>query len=215
MITNPVLPNGGIEFGSLLGAMVGLLLIIGSLAAFIFLLLGALSWITSSGDKQKLEKAQGTITSAILGLIILAAVWAIMMVVSGFLGLGIFTGNTGTFELPSLLNSTEETTGGGSTTGGGGNPPQHTLVYTCNINTGNCEISPNGIGTNLPSCNLDCAQRTCTNDNTDPNVINRNCQRDCLEPPALDIESYVDNRRQCNPTNGQPNVCCTIWRPNN
>lgn len=141
-IINPVLPNllgtggigaGGTAFGSLLGGILGVALIMGAIAAFVFLILGALSWITSSGDKARIEKAQQTITNAIIGLVILAAVWAVMTIVSGFLGLGIFTGTEGTFQLPTLNTTVTGGTSGGGKSGGTGRPPGQPLTpgFSC------------------------------------------------------------------------------------
>jgi len=53
---------------------------IAGLAALIFLILGALSWVTSSGDKEKVEAAQKKIQAAIVGLIVLVAVVSLVAV---------------------------------------------------------------------------------------------------------------------------------------
>ncbi len=120
-IINPVLPEivGGNPQGgekalsNIIGAVVGLLLIVGAIAALLYLLVGAINWITSAGDKNKLEKAQLYITQAIVGLIILSAVWAIMTLIGTFTGIGFPT-----FNIPTLENVGTgvpiETQGGGS-----------------------------------------------------------------------------------------------------
>ncbi len=56
------------------------------IAAFLYLILGGIQWITSGGDKSGMEAARNKITSAIVGLIIVAAAWAIMMLVGQFVG---------------------------------------------------------------------------------------------------------------------------------
>jgi hypothetical protein len=111
-ICNPALPllgcggatKGGDLLGGLIGGAVAMLLIVGTIAAFIFLILGALRWILSSGDKAKLQQAQETITNAILGLILLASAWAIIALVGNFLGLGVIgNGFSGwRLDLPTL-----------------------------------------------------------------------------------------------------------------
>jgi len=53
---------------------------IAGLAALIFLILGALSWVTSSGDKEKVEAAQKKIQAAVVGLIVLVAVVSLVAV---------------------------------------------------------------------------------------------------------------------------------------
>lgn len=65
-----------------------LVLALGALLVFGFLIMGGIQWITSGGDKGKTEAARNTITAAVIGLIILAASWAVLNLVLGFLGLG-------------------------------------------------------------------------------------------------------------------------------
>lgn len=92
-ITNPVLPpiigsnQGGNGFGILISNLVGLLFIVAALAAFFFLIMGGLQWITSGGDKNGLESARNKITHAIVGLLIVAAAWAIMFLIGKFIGI--------------------------------------------------------------------------------------------------------------------------------
>ena len=95
-ITNPVIPgslgSGGNEagsaaIGSIIGAIFGLLLVGGFVAAFLYLLMGGFDWITSGGDKAKLQSSRDKITNAIIGLIIVSSVWAIMTLVGQFVGI--------------------------------------------------------------------------------------------------------------------------------
>jgi len=53
--------------------------VIAGLAALLFLLLGALSWITSGGDKENVKKAQEKIQAAVIGLVLIVAVLAIIV----------------------------------------------------------------------------------------------------------------------------------------
>jgi len=77
------------DVGQLISALVGTLLILAALLAFVFLILGGLQWITSGGDKAAMETARNKITHAIVGLIIVGAAWAIMMLVQNFLGVNV------------------------------------------------------------------------------------------------------------------------------
>jgi len=52
----------------------------------IFFLMGALKYVTSSGDKMAVMSAQGTITSALIGLVLAAALFAIMSLLESVLG---------------------------------------------------------------------------------------------------------------------------------
>lgn len=75
------------DLGKFISAILAAILVIATLAAFIFLLLGGLSWITSGGDKAAVEGAQKRIQAAIIGLFVVFAAWAIMLVVGKFLGI--------------------------------------------------------------------------------------------------------------------------------
>lgn len=69
-----------------------------------FLLTGALNWITSNGDKEKIDKARKTMTSAVIGLVILFAVFAVwMLIASDMLGIVQRSGTGFTIKLPSLI----------------------------------------------------------------------------------------------------------------
>lgn len=81
------------DVGQLITALVGVMLILAALMAFLYLVLGGISWITSGGDKTKLEEARNKITHAIVGLIVVGAAWAIMILVQNFLGVTIFGGS--------------------------------------------------------------------------------------------------------------------------
>jgi hypothetical protein len=76
--------DGG--FGTWVSSLMRVVMLAGVLVAFVFLILGAIEWITSGGDKGKVESARGKITNAVIGLIVLAAVTAILTLVQDFLG---------------------------------------------------------------------------------------------------------------------------------
>jgi hypothetical protein len=95
-ITNPVLGklgdlSGQEFFQKLIPALITLALVVGAIVFFFILITGAIQWISSGGDKQKLESARGKITSALIGLIILFAVFAIVKLIEGFFGISILT----------------------------------------------------------------------------------------------------------------------------
>lgn len=118
-ITNPVLPGigsqpGAESLGKIISAVLGIMLVVGFILAFLHLIFGAVAWITSSGDKGKLENAQSRITQAIVGLIIMAALWAIMLLVGEFTGIGFPN-----LQIPTV-NDAASGGSGGSTPGGGG-----------------------------------------------------------------------------------------------
>lgn len=89
-----------VRIGNIIAAVLGILLIVAAIAAFLFLILGGLQWITSGGDKAGLESARNKITSAIVGLIIVAAAWAIIILLGQFVGVDVISGVT----IPTILN---------------------------------------------------------------------------------------------------------------
>jgi len=74
------------SIGSLINGVLSFVMVIAALLVFGFLILGGIEWITSGGDKNKTESARNKITAAIIGLIILAASYAILLIVLNFLG---------------------------------------------------------------------------------------------------------------------------------
>lgn len=95
-LTNPVIPStigsggaGGNALGNIISGMVGALFIAGFLLALVFLITGAISWISSGGDKAKLEKARDQIINAMVGLVIVGSAWAVGTLAAGFFGLNL------------------------------------------------------------------------------------------------------------------------------
>jgi len=78
--------NEDAGFAIVLGNIMRAILLVGVLACLVFLILGAIEWITSGGDKGKLESARNKITNAVIGLVVLAASTAVILLVQQFLG---------------------------------------------------------------------------------------------------------------------------------
>lgn len=75
------------NIGSFASLFLNVALVIGALACLFFLIMGGIAWVTSSGDKQKIEEARNQITSGIVGLAILASVFVIWTIVLKIFGL--------------------------------------------------------------------------------------------------------------------------------
>jgi len=79
--TNQVQPGSGYDASANVGNIVALLIraALGLLAIiFLILLIGAgFTWMTAGGDEAKVKKAQGTIKTAVIGLLIVLAAYAI------------------------------------------------------------------------------------------------------------------------------------------
>jgi len=85
--------------------LISLALIVAVIIFFSLLLLGGIQWITSGGDKESLTKAQGKITSALIGIVIVFSAWAILNMVKYFFGLSTFFGSpaAGQFDCCSIV----------------------------------------------------------------------------------------------------------------
>ena len=94
-ITNPVLgpslqSKTGVEFfQDLLPRMIGLAFLVGVLVFFFILIIGAIQWIASGGDKTAVEGARGKITNAIVGVVLLLSLFALLKVIEDFFGINI------------------------------------------------------------------------------------------------------------------------------
>ena len=87
------------DLGKIVTFVIAIVSIIAVLATLLYLVWGAIKWITSGGDKTKVEAARGQIVAAIIGFIIVILSFVIVNVVARLLGLGdVFTG----LEVPSL-----------------------------------------------------------------------------------------------------------------
>lgn len=59
---------------------------IGVILAIVFLIIGAISWIASGGEKEKLERARKTVVFSIVGLIVIILSFLIINVIGTLLG---------------------------------------------------------------------------------------------------------------------------------
>ncbi len=85
--------------GSLISLGLKIFIFIAAVALLIYLLLGAFEWIISGGEKEKLSKAQGKITNALIGIIVIILVLSVFcLVTQNILGWG----SCFEFPLPNL-----------------------------------------------------------------------------------------------------------------
>lgn len=70
-----VIPN----FSDILTFVIRGFFVITGLAALFYLLLGAFSWVTSGGDKDKINEARAKITSSVVGLLMVVVVLAVVV----------------------------------------------------------------------------------------------------------------------------------------
>lgn len=79
--------QGGI--GGLSSVLSSIIQIIYSVAAMVFvfmIVIGAFQWMTSGGDKEALGKAQGRLTHAVIGLVLLSLAFVFMKLIGDITG---------------------------------------------------------------------------------------------------------------------------------
>lgn len=80
--------------GNILGWALRLVFVVAGLFVIYHLIFGALEWIQSGGDKEKVEKARKRITTAITGLVILFIVLGGIVLIESVFNIGLgFTKN--------------------------------------------------------------------------------------------------------------------------
>lgn len=95
-IENPALSDsikdleGSSFLNVLLPNFIGIGFIVGVIIFFFVLMIGAIQWISSGGDKAKIETSRGKLTSGFVGLVILFSLFAIGKIVESFFGISIF-----------------------------------------------------------------------------------------------------------------------------
>jgi len=67
--------------------LIGFMTVLASLFFVIYFVIGAFGWVTSGGDKGKLESARNRMLYGVLGMIIIVASYAIIGVLSNLIGL--------------------------------------------------------------------------------------------------------------------------------
>jgi len=125
-INNPSLTtnltNGavnGVDFTQrLLTAFIASAMVIAGLFFIFMLIFGGIKWITAGGDKGQVEGARKTLTSAIIGIVIVFALYAIVSLVGcTFFGIDLLNINIG--ELNVSFGACNPFSGASGDVGGG------------------------------------------------------------------------------------------------
>jgi len=74
-------PNAAV--GKIISMGIQIFFLVAAVATMIYLFWGAFDWISSSGEKEKLLKAQNKIMNAVIGLILVAVVFILFNVIMG------------------------------------------------------------------------------------------------------------------------------------
>lgn len=81
---------------SVVSGIIGIMTVAAGIWFIFQFLTGALGWLTSGGDKTKLEGARERITNAFIGLVIVVAGWSILAIAGQFFGFDILLEDPGT-----------------------------------------------------------------------------------------------------------------------
>lgn len=82
--------TGAAGISSFLSNLIALIYTMAAIALIFMILWGAFEWMTSGGDKEKVEKARNRIINAIIAILIFAAAFAILDVLGTFTGFKFF-----------------------------------------------------------------------------------------------------------------------------
>lgn len=88
-------PTGAAGISKFLSNFITLIYTISAIVLIFMLLWGAFDWMTSEGNKEKLQAAQNKIISAIIGILLFAVAFAIIQVLGAFTGFTFFAGQHG------------------------------------------------------------------------------------------------------------------------
>lgn len=98
-----------VAIANILSTIIGLITTIAGLYFIFQFMIGGFEWMTSSGDKTRLQKAQERMTHSLIGLIIVVASFALISIIARILGFqSFFLNNPG-----QLINQLK--LGGGTT----------------------------------------------------------------------------------------------------
>jgi hypothetical protein len=93
------LSSPGSIIGSIISGLFSLILIIAGLWMLIVFVIGSFQIITSGGDPQKLSDGRNKLLFGVIGFIILAATWGLMILIEALTGICFGFGDCGGFNI--------------------------------------------------------------------------------------------------------------------
>lgn len=159
-------------FGGLIPALIALGLVIGAVVFFFYFIMGAIHWITSGGDKMKMEQARSKITTALVGIIILLSFIGILGLIERFFGIGLGQIRVGPFQIE--FSGRASTASGSSTS----------------------ETIPSGGNSNCP-CGGECAGYFATTNTIGPEVLGPGTCWECTPGGWVDTGTSTCSVLRC------------------
>lgn len=93
--------DAGANLSTLISNTIGLFFTIGGIGFIIMILWGAVNWILSGGDKEKIAAARKRITTAIIGIVVLSLTFVVALVIGQLTGVSDLM--DGSFQIKGLL----------------------------------------------------------------------------------------------------------------
>ena len=88
-------PDSGAAGAGILGTYIAVIIqtaiVLGGLAALLYMFLGALGWITAGGDTGKIDKARDRIVQSLVGLAVIVSVVALATFIGPVFGIDLLT----------------------------------------------------------------------------------------------------------------------------
>lgn len=85
-IANSEIPDTGFDFGQIFTVAVNVVTVIGFGVSFVMLAYSFVQLVMSTGDPKKAEKAQTSITWAVVGMLVISLLQGIKYLIKDFLG---------------------------------------------------------------------------------------------------------------------------------
>lgn len=83
-------PTGAGAISNFLSRLISLIYIVAAIFLIFFIIWGAWDWMTSEGDKEKLQSARNKILNALIGIVLFAAAYALIQILGQFTGFTFF-----------------------------------------------------------------------------------------------------------------------------
>ncbi len=85
-------PTGAGGISQFFSNFVGLFYSVAILVLILMIIWGAFDWLTSGGDKEKIDSARKKLINAVIGIILFAVAFAVIQVLGQFTGFTFFVG---------------------------------------------------------------------------------------------------------------------------
>jgi len=89
-LLNPFAPGtneqAGVRLNTLVGTIIGVILTVAAIVAFVYLIVAGFQYITAGGDAAKAETARKGIVNALIGIVVILVAYILLRYVAGLVG---------------------------------------------------------------------------------------------------------------------------------